>query len=111
MSAATPEDAGLASGLANTTRQVGTVLGLAVLATVATAHSDALRARGVDGAAALLGGYRLAFTIAAALVLGAIAVGLLALREARSVEAASERAPAVRSGPEFEPVYLEEAAA
>jgi EmrB/QacA subfamily drug resistance transporter len=94
MSAATPEDSGLASGLVNTTRQVGGVLGIAILATLATAHSNALRAHGASAQAALLGGYRLAFTIAAALVLGAIAIGLVLLREQPSLAAATEPATA-----------------
>jgi MFS family permease len=104
MSAATPEDSGLASGLVNTTRQVGGVLGTAILATLATAHSDALRSHGATATAALLGGYRLAFTIAAALVLAAIPLGLLLLREERSVKAARRPAPAAGPGPELEPV-------
>ena len=69
MTGATPEDAGLASGLVNTTAQVGGALGLAVLATlVGVAHARA-DARGEPRhAAALTGGYHLAFWIAAALV-------------------------------------------
>ncbi len=110
MSAATPEDSGLASGLVNTTRQVGGVLGTAILATLATAHSDALRSRGLAGPAALLGGYRLAFTIAAALVLGSIAIGLVLLRSEPRVEAAATREPAELPRRELEPAYLEEAA-
>ncbi|HJS94766.1 MAG TPA: DHA2 family efflux MFS transporter permease subunit [Solirubrobacteraceae bacterium] len=111
MSAATPEDSGLASGVVNTTRQVGGVIGTAILATLATAHSDALRAHGATGPVALLGGYRLAFTIAAALVMAAIAVGLLLPRAKRAASAVVEpEGSTVRSGTDFEPALLEEAA-
>jgi predicted MFS family arabinose efflux permease len=107
MSAATPEDSGLASGLVNTTRQIGGVLGTAILATLASAHSNALRAHGASTPAALLGGYRLAFTIAAALVLAAIAIGAILLPGAKSMAAP---APARRRGPKAETALVEEAA-
>jgi EmrB/QacA subfamily drug resistance transporter len=74
MSGATPEDSGLASGLANTTQQVGGALGLAVLTTVATARSNHLAATGQDGAAALTGGYHLAFGVGAGLVVAALVI-------------------------------------
>jgi len=74
MSDATPSDAGLASGLANTTPQVGGAVGLAVLATLATERTDTLLAQGESALAALNGGYHLAYLVGAALVLVAIVV-------------------------------------
>jgi EmrB/QacA subfamily drug resistance transporter len=76
MSGATPQDAGLASGLVNTTAQVGGALGLAVLATLSTSRSNALKASGHTTASALTSGYHLAFWVAAALVGCALAVVL-----------------------------------
>ena len=74
MTGAGPEDAGLASGLVNTTAQVGGALGLAVLATVASTHSHSVMGHGTSAASALTAGYHVAFWIAAGLV--AIAVGV-----------------------------------
>jgi EmrB/QacA subfamily drug resistance transporter len=84
MSGATPQDAGLASGLVNTTAQVGGALGLAVLATLSTSHSNALKASGHPTASALTSGYHLAFWVAAALVGCAIAVVLAAVEPGRA---------------------------
>jgi EmrB/QacA subfamily drug resistance transporter len=82
MSGATPSDAGLASGLVNTTLQVGGALGLAVLATLSTTRSNALLEQGKSTAAALTEGYQLAFLIGAGLVVAAIAVALTVLQPA-----------------------------
>lgn len=80
MSGATASDSGLASGLANTTQQVGGALGLAALATLATSRTDRLLATGHDTASALTGGYHLAFGIGAALVVAAMILAATVLR-------------------------------
>jgi EmrB/QacA subfamily drug resistance transporter len=80
MSGATSEDAGLASGLVNTTAQVGGALGLAVLATLSTSRTASLLAGGTPPQAALTSGFHLAFGIGAALVLAAIVLTATVLR-------------------------------
>jgi MFS family permease len=89
MSGATQSDAGLASGLVNTTAQVGGALGLAVLATLSTSHSNKLLAHGDSTAAALTSGYHLAFWIAAGLVLAAIAVAVTVLQPQARAQSSS----------------------
>jgi MFS family permease len=80
MSGATPEDAGLASGLVNTTAQVGGALGLAVLATLSATHTSHLLAGGSSTVAALVGGYHLAFEIGAGLMAVAFIVVVTVIR-------------------------------
>jgi MFS family permease len=73
MAGATQADSGLASGLVNTTQQVGGALGLAVLATLASTHTANQTAAGVSENVALLDGFHLAWTVGAVLA----GVGLL----------------------------------
>jgi MFS family permease len=93
-----PHEAGLASGLVNTSRLVGGALGLAILAAIATARTNQDLAHAGYGAhAALTNGFQLAFVVAAgfALVGGLVAAGGLPRRLARPQEAPAAGAVAV----------------
>ncbi|MDX8153417.1 DHA2 family efflux MFS transporter permease subunit [Patulibacter brassicae] len=91
MSGVEPQDSGIASGVVNTSMQVGGAIALSVLATFA---ADRTAARVADGAApleALNAGFHVAYIIAAAVVVAAIVAAITVLRE--------EDAPALDHAP------------
>lgn len=77
MMGAKPEEAGLASGLVNTTYQVGSAIGLAVVVAFATLQTSSLTKSGATMTEALTGGFQIAFIVAG--VIGAAATILAAV--------------------------------
>jgi EmrB/QacA subfamily drug resistance transporter len=74
-----PSEAGLASGVVNTSFMMGGALGLAILASVAASRTDSLHGSGQSALDALLGGYHLAFLVGAIFAIVAAAIGVLVL--------------------------------
>lgn len=102
MSGARQEDAGLASGLFNTTQVVGGSLGLAVLTTLAASRTESLTGGGEHLVAATADGYRLAFTVATAVAATALALAAVLLRPGKGAphrpSSTDSSAPGARIG-------------
>jgi EmrB/QacA subfamily drug resistance transporter len=97
MADAQPSDAGLASGLLNTTGQVGGALGLAILATLASTQTLSLANSGLGGTSALAGGYHLAWLVGAGVFVISLAltIALLRARTSADVEISMDEGEAV----------------
>jgi MFS family permease len=97
MSGVVPTEAGLASGLVNTSAQAGGALGLAILATLSASRTDHLLAGGSSQIEAMTGGYHLAFLVAAGLVVACMIVGFLVIEPPE--KAAAHAVPESELGP------------
>ncbi|MGA5287115.1 MFS transporter [Streptomyces pseudogriseolus] len=89
MSGAPAEQAGLASGIVNTTYQIGSALGLAALTALATSQG----AGRLGDLPALTDGFSAAFTAAAAIAAVGGLITLLVMRTEKDVAAASAEQP------------------
>ncbi|MGW5970510.1 DHA2 family efflux MFS transporter permease subunit [Streptomyces sp. NPDC055186] len=80
MTAVTPAESGIASGLFNTTQQIGGAIGLTVLSAFVSARTNSLTAAGKTEAESLVGGYHVAFLAAAGFTLTALLIGAVLLK-------------------------------
>jgi EmrB/QacA subfamily drug resistance transporter len=95
-------EAGLASGLVNTSFMMGGALGLAILASLADSRTDSLRDSGEGALEALTGGYHTAFLVGAIFAGTAAAIGVAFLRAeapAQEHESPGELEPASSGEP------------
>jgi hypothetical protein len=96
------KDAGLASGLINTSQQIGGALGIAVLSSVAVAHTTAASKAGDAVPQALTSGFQAAFWVGAGVAAVGVLASLLLIRK-------DELAVAPAYEPDAEPALAEAA--
>jgi EmrB/QacA subfamily drug resistance transporter len=94
MSDVEPSEAGLASGVVNTSFMMGGALGLAILASLAASRTDTLLESGESQVAALTGGYHAAFLVGALFAATAALLGAVLLRVGMQAPEHAEAAPA-----------------
>jgi EmrB/QacA subfamily drug resistance transporter len=99
MSDVSPGESGLASGVVNTSFMMGGALGLAVLASLAAARSDALLASSAEARTALTGGYHLAFVVGALFAAAAALIAALLLRTDAQAAGALQNGGDAAQGP------------
>jgi EmrB/QacA subfamily drug resistance transporter len=75
------QDAGLASGIFNTSQQIGGALGLAILSTLAASRTSHLSAQGVARPEALTRGFHVAFAVGASFLAAGLVVLLVGIRK------------------------------
>lgn len=83
----TEQEAGLASGLLNTTQQLGGAIGVAIASTIAASHTKTLLLRGHTGPAALTGGFHWALAVCGLIGLLAVPVTFLLIRQKEMAKA------------------------
>jgi EmrB/QacA subfamily drug resistance transporter len=94
-----PQEAGLASGLINTTQQIGGAVGIAILSTVAVSTTDDATANGTAVPVALTDGFVNAFWVGAAIAFAGVLVSIFLVR-GRDLRPQEEEAPVSEPLPE-----------